>query len=241
MLTRKALAATAVGLMSALTPIAMAQPAAAQAVSCGQGHLKGGVIAAAKVKKVNVYAAAGGKYIRSYSNPNRERYNAPLNFLVVENPNNGWLRVMVPSRPNMAQGWILASDVDLRQTGQHVVVSLSQRTLCLFDGDTPILTTRVAVGTAKTPTPTGTFFMQSLLNTGNSKGSYGPYAFGTSAFSNVLFKFGSKGDGQVGIHGTNHPELMGQAVSNGCIRVPNDNIRRLAGMVPLGTPVEIVA
>jgi lipoprotein-anchoring transpeptidase ErfK/SrfK len=241
MRTRKALAATAIGLMSALTPLAMAQPAAAQGVSCGQGQLKGGLIAWAKGKKVNVYQSAGGKYIRSYNNPNKERYNAPLTFLVVENPNNGWLRVMVPSRPNMAQGWILASDVELRQTGQHVVVSLSQRTLCLFDGDTPILTTRVAVGAKKTPTPTGIFFMQSLLNTGSPSGSYGPYAFGTTAFSNVLFKFGSKGDGQVGIHGTNHPELMGQAVSNGCIRVPNENIRKLASTVPLGTPVEIVA
>jgi lipoprotein-anchoring transpeptidase ErfK/SrfK len=46
---------------------------------------------------------------------------------------------------------------------------------------------------------------------------------------------------EIAIHGTNQPELMGQARSNGCIRLPNDAIQRLAEVVPLGTPVEIVA
>jgi lipoprotein-anchoring transpeptidase ErfK/SrfK len=45
----------------------------------------------------------------------------------------------------------------------------------------------------------------------------------------------------VAFHGTSKPELIGQAVSNGCIRVPNDAIAKIAATVPVGTPVDIVA
>jgi lipoprotein-anchoring transpeptidase ErfK/SrfK len=54
----------------------------------------------------------------------------------------------------------------------------------------------------------------------------------------VLKRFAG-GDGQVGIHGTNQPWLIGQSVSHGCIRVNNASIRRLARVLPLGTPVVI--
>jgi lipoprotein-anchoring transpeptidase ErfK/SrfK len=47
------------------------------------------------------------------------------------------------------------------------------------------------------------------------------------------------GDGQVGIHGTSRPEVLGTDVIHGCIRVDNATITRLARTVPLGTPVEI--
>jgi lipoprotein-anchoring transpeptidase ErfK/SrfK len=47
------------------------------------------------------------------------------------------------------------------------------------------------------------------------------------------------GDGRVGIHGTNQPWLIGSDVSHGCIRVKNGPIRRLAKILPLGTPVHI--
>jgi lipoprotein-anchoring transpeptidase ErfK/SrfK len=45
----------------------------------------------------------------------------------------------------------------------------------------------------------------------------------------------------VGVHGTPWPELLGQAVSHGCVRLHNDNILYLRGKLKLGTPVKIVA
>jgi lipoprotein-anchoring transpeptidase ErfK/SrfK len=49
------------------------------------------------------------------------------------------------------------------------------------------------------------------------------------------------GDGGViGLHGTNQPELLGQDVSHGCIRVANDVITEMVSYLPLGTPVEII-
>ena len=43
----------------------------------------------------------------------------------------------------------------------------------------------------------------------------------------------------IGVHGTNQPGLIGSAVSNGCIRLRNPAIRKLARKLPLGTPVHI--
>ncbi len=47
------------------------------------------------------------------------------------------------------------------------------------------------------------------------------------------------GNGQLGIHGTSEPWSIGRDVSHGCIRVHNGVVRRLARIIPLGTPVVI--
>ena len=43
----------------------------------------------------------------------------------------------------------------------------------------------------------------------------------------------------IAVHGTNHPELLGQSVSHGCIRMTNEAARRLYHEVEIGTPVII--
>ena len=56
----------------------------------------------------------------------------------------------------------------------------------------------------------------------------------------MLYEFAG-GPGRLALHGTNRPDQVGQDISNGCVRVPNDVILQIADRVPLGTPVEIVA
>lgn len=46
------------------------------------------------------------------------------------------------------------------------------------------------------------------------------------------------GDGYL-IHGTNQDTSVGDAVSHGCVRMYNDDVARLYGLVPVGTPVFI--
>jgi lipoprotein-anchoring transpeptidase ErfK/SrfK len=48
------------------------------------------------------------------------------------------------------------------------------------------------------------------------------------------------GSGLAGIHGTNRPDLLGQAVSHGCVRVANPVDRALARLAPLGTPIDLL-
>ena len=43
----------------------------------------------------------------------------------------------------------------------------------------------------------------------------------------------------IAVHGTNRPELLGQNVSHGCIRMTNEAARRLYHEVEIGTPVII--
>ena len=72
----------------------------------------------------------------------------------------------------------------------------------------------------------------------NPGGAYGPIALATDGYSEVMDEF-STGVPVVALHGTNRPELVGQSVSNGCVRIPNDIVTMLADTVPLGTPVFI--
>jgi len=149
-----------------------------------------------------------------------------------------WVEVALPVRPNGSTGWLKKSDVQLRTSTRAITVDRATKKLVLSDNGEPILTTQVAIGSPQNPTPAGSFYVTDLLDTGNGNGAYGPFAFGLSGHSDTLSEFGG-GDGQLGIHGTNEPDSIGQAVSHGCVRVPNDIVKQLVGLVPLGTPVTI--
>jgi lipoprotein-anchoring transpeptidase ErfK/SrfK len=130
--------------------------------------------------------------------------------------------------------------VELRADPYSVRVDLRARRLIVHDASRLVLDVPVGVGQAATPTPSGLYYVAELLRQPNPNGTYGPWAFALSAHSSVLSHFGG-GDGQVGIHGTNDPSGIGHTVSHGCIRVRNRVIERLAAVLPLGTPVRILA
>jgi LysM repeat protein len=44
-----------------------------------------------------------------------------------------------------------------------------------------------------------------------------------------------------GIHGTNNPASIDKAVSNGCIRMYNQDVNYVYSLVPIGTEVTIVS
>ncbi len=119
----------------------------------------------------------------------------------------------------------------------RIVVDISQRRLTLYRAGRPLLTTRVAVGTSATPTPTGRYYVNQRLVPDDPKGPYGPAAIGVSAFSNVLT--GWTQGGPIAIHGTDEPWSIGKAASNGCVRVPNATLERLFPLAVAGTPVII--
>lgn len=164
-------------------------------------------------------------------------FGQPRVFLV-RHVRDEWLHVLLPMRPNGADGWIRARDVDLAQDPYRIEVDLGRRRLTVFDGEEAIMREPVAVGMAGAPTPIGLFFTTVLARPDDPSGPYGRFAFGLSAYSEVYREFAG-GDGQVAIHGTNAPWLIGQAVSHGCIRMRNEAVSRLARFLPLGTPVRI--
>jgi lipoprotein-anchoring transpeptidase ErfK/SrfK len=158
--------------------------------------------------------------------------------LLVLDGRDGWLEVLLPLRPNGTTGWVREDAGTLRTTKFRIDVDLAARQLTLFDGDTEVFRSDIAVGAPDTPTPTGLFSVTDLVATDDPDGPYGPKAAGLSGHSKELTEFAG-GDGQVGIHGTNDPASIGQAVSHGCIRLPNDIAAELVHRVPLGTPVTV--
>ena len=129
----------------------------------------------------------------------------------------------------------------LRGVDNRIVIEREARRLTVYQGTTDevLFQAPVATGTPKTPTPLGNFFIDIVVKLTNTKGVYGPFQLSVAGFSDVLQHF-EGGVGQIAIHGTNRPDLIGQFVSNGCIRLNNDDITALQPMVPVGTPVQIV-
>jgi lipoprotein-anchoring transpeptidase ErfK/SrfK len=148
-----------------------------------------------------------------------------------------WYRVQLPLRPNGVVGYVRAWAVGIGRVRTRIVVDLSDRRVILYHAGRKVLQTRAAIGSSATPTPTGRYYVNQRLVPADPGGPFGPGAIGISAFSNVLT--GWTQGGPIAIHGTNQPWSIGHAVSNGCVRVPNDMLRRLFRAALAGTPVTI--
>lgn len=197
---------------------------------------RGALIATADAHQVPVYRHRHADHPwKRLDSPNSQ--GAPLVFLVKKQTRR-WLKVLLPVRPNHSVGWVRAKKVQLSTTTYRVDVRLHAHRAVVHRGTKKIMSAPVAVGRHATPTPTGRFYVTSLLQPSNPHGAYGPYAFGLSAYSKVIFHFGG-GPGQIGLHGTDRPKLLGKSVSHGCIRLSNRHITKLARRLPLGTPVTV--
>lgn len=186
--------------------------------------------------EVGVHSVPDGPLIHVFGATTE--FGSPQTFLVRGSAGD-WLEVLLPVRPNGSTGWVHVDQIRLLHTDLALGIDLRSRRLSLFQGGAPVLTTWVATGTAGAPTPVGLHYVTDLVAPPNPHGAYGPYAFGLSAHSPTHTEF-MGGDGQVGIHGTNASWSIGRAVSQGCVRLPNQTITQLAQMLPLGVPVQIV-
>jgi lipoprotein-anchoring transpeptidase ErfK/SrfK len=194
-------------------------------------------VAQATVPRVGVFAIPGAAAPqRTLAHP--QPSGAPLVFLV-EEQRPGWLKVLLPVRPNGSSGWIRAAQVRLSYHDFRIVVRLGVHTITVYRGRRVIDREPVGIGRKDTPTPGGLYYTKELLRPPNPNGVYGAYTYVLSGFSNVLSSFNG-GDGVIGIHGTNDPSGLGKDVSHGCIRMSNAGITKLARVLPLGVPVEIV-
>ena len=182
---------------------------------------------------------------RSHHTIDRLRFytedSAPENYLVLRSklgPNgHPWLQIRLPKRPNGSKGW-----VPVRAFGKLKVLTtafeIDKRALKarLFRDGHEIWTSSVGIGAPGTPTPSGRFWVRERLNNMGGNAAYGPFAFGTAAYSSLS---DWPGGGVVGIHGTNQPSLIPGRPSHGCVRVPNAKILTLKQLMPVGTPIWI--
>lgn len=147
-----------------------------------------------------------------------------------------WYQLSLPMRPNNTLGWVPASTVDLHPVANRIVVNISRRTIEVLRGNQVLLHAIVAVGAPGMETPLGHYYVQARFVPDDP--FLGVFALETSAYSKLSEW---PGGGVVGIHGTSRPDLLGQAVSHGCVRVSNATAAALRRLAPLGTPITIVS
>ncbi len=193
-----------------------------------------------QVTHLVAYDAPSGSVIPfEFVVPNPHQFGGPQVLMVTQgSPGDAWVQVQLPIRPNGQTGWIDASLYEFSQTLIRAEVDLSDRSVIVYDGSEILAQTRAVIGSSATPTPLGTYYVTAKRQNPPSESYIGPWGLALSAFSEVHETFGG-GLPVIAIHGTSRPDQVGQARSNGCLRIPNDVVTFLAEHVPLGAPVTI--
>ncbi len=124
----------------------------------------------------------------------------------------------------------------------RLVVDLSDAKVYSYWGDQLIATYTVAVGQPGWETPTGNFkVVQKQRNPIWKQPITGDLipAGPDNPLGDRWISFWSDGRHQIGFHGTNKEQLVGTAVSHGCLRMKNNDVRALYQQVGVGTPVVV--
>ena len=181
-----------------------------------------------------------------FSNPGSYTPPQPLLFGVVARQGD-WTEVELPVRPNGTTGWVQTDLLTLSTTQREVVISLADRSLRVVEAGQELFAAPISIGRPSSPTPTGSFYVTDIVPSANPDGGYGPVALALNGYSEAMDTFGGEnGEGApdslapvLAIHGTNKPASIGRSASNGCPRLFNEDILKLAALVPPGTPVQI--
>jgi lipoprotein-anchoring transpeptidase ErfK/SrfK len=136
-----------------------------------------------------------------------------------------------------------AETIAPQETQTRIVLSLSDRRVYLYDGDKVQASYPVAVGKPGWETPTGEF---SVLDKALNPVWENPWTGETiqpgpdSPLGPAIIVFQLDEEGMYAFHGTSNEELIGQAVSHGCVRMRNEDILAMYEQVDLRTPVEVI-
>ncbi|MEH2412543.1 L,D-transpeptidase [Nostoc sp.] len=128
------------------------------------------------------------------------------------------------------------------KTKTQVVVVLSDRRTYVYAGDEVIASYPIAVGKKGWETPTGSFQVIHMRHYPIWRHPITGKVFqaGTdSPLGDRWIGFWSDGRNEIGFHGTPDIDLVGTAVSHGCLRMRNSDVRLLYEQVSLGTTVVV--
>ena len=127
---------------------------------------------------------------------------------------------------------------DKGRPARRIVISIPDRKLIVLEADRVVRTFPVAVGAAKSPTPTGSFEIVNRIvdPTWYTKGKIvGPGP--ANPLGTRWMGLSVKG---YGIHGTNVPSSIGKNASHGCIRLRKADVEALFEIVAVGDTVELI-
>ncbi|QLE57768.1 L,D-transpeptidase [Nostoc sp. TCL26-01] len=125
---------------------------------------------------------------------------------------------------------------------KEVVVDLSDRRTYVYSGDVVIASYPIAIGKKGWETPTGTFKVKDMQHDPIWRHPITGKVFpsGTdSPLGERWIGFWSDGRNEIGFHGTPETHLLGTAISHGCLRMRNADVRLLYDQVEVGTSVVV--
>lgn len=199
----------------------------------------------ASVSRPTLHTSAGGPAFTPTFNGqalpavNPTVFGNPLVYRVLAGaPGDAWAKVYVPARPNGTTAWVQTSQFNWGSSNRMLQINVSNNTVTVFEGSNVLLTTAAVTGKSSSRTPLANGWVEEIMAGPSS--AFGPRLISLGIFSDDLNSFAGSIP-KVALHGTNNPGLMGQYASNGCIRVPNDIITQIAGMMPVGSKVIITS
>ena len=147
------------------------------------------------------------------------------------------LLIMLPPLPALDSTLMQSATLNV-----SVIVKLGQRRVYLYRGDRLLATYMLAIGKHGWETPTGRFQVLSKEKNPVFKSfktgqliEPGP----NNPLGDRWIGIWTDGKTQIGFHGTNQEELLGQAVSHGCLRMRNRDVTALFDQLSLGTTVVV--
>ena len=136
----------------------------------------------------------------------------------------------------MAAAEALAQE-NLARPSRRILVSIPDRKLAVLESGRVVKVFATAVGTPRTPSPTGTYKIAVRIPDPTW------YAKGKVVGPGKCNQLGTRWLGLslkgYGIHGTNRPASIGRPESHGCIRLRNRDVEELFEMVSVGDAVEL--
>jgi lipoprotein-anchoring transpeptidase ErfK/SrfK len=188
------------------------------------------------VKRTQLRTRPGGRVVATVGT--RTEFHSKRYYAVARTA-EAWVGVVTAERPNGHVAWVPEQNVELMHAPTSIRVDLSRRVLEVHRNGRIVMSFSVAVGAPGTDTPTGRFSVTDSLKTGPGS-PYGCCILALSAHQPNIAQGWTGGD-RVAIHGTPVTGSIGQAVSHGCLRATNANMRRLVRAITLGATVWIRA
>ena len=140
----------------------------------------------------------------------------------------------------MAIIFILSSFATSAQAAQKkIYINVASRLMTFYDGNIKVAVYHLGLGKVSTPTPTGYYQIRAKeINPPWIDPSDPEYEVPSGPDNPLGYRW-MEIQGNYGIHGTNRPDSIGGYVSNGCIRMREQDVEALFDAVEVGTPVEI--
>ncbi|MDZ8053288.1 MAG: L,D-transpeptidase [Aulosira sp. ZfuVER01] len=164
-------------------------------------------------------------------------------FVSLEQKQNPTLSFLPQSL--LPQAWAqqkLLNTSKLTDAKRQVVVDLSDRRAYVYRSDVVIASYPIAVGKKGWETPTGSFQVMHKQHDPVWRHPITDKVFAAgkdSPLGDRWIGFWSDGHNEIGFHGTPDTNVMGTAISHGCLRMRNPDVRLLYTQVSVGTPVTV--